>query len=342
VRAEREGAAGASPRLPRLWPLAVGAVAVVVGLALLSALLRPRRAGSGDEPENSPARVTVERAPLRREPATRAPSAVTLPRGASVTVRKERGRWLEVRTEKGEEGFLPAEVVERDLEREARERRAKTILAFPAVHGVVAEDADILLAPFPAAPRAGRLRKGDVIAIHSVDHTYFAFRDREAGLAFVSSADVDLVPRDPSHPSIVPEKVRTLRNVTVADLALPEPEEEALGQMAGEEGLAADEDAEPALAPPGEVLEPAVLLSKVDPVYPEGARRAGVEGTVLLEVAIDASGRVTDVVVLRGLPFGVSQSAVEAVRRWHYRPARGPAGPVASRKTARILFTLGR
>ena len=34
--------------------------------------------------------------------------------------------------------------------------------------------------------------------------------------------------------------------------------------------------------------------------------------------------------------------AVEAVRRWHYRPARGPAGPVASRKTVRVLYTLGR
>jgi hypothetical protein len=48
---------------------------------------------------------------------------------------------------------------------------------------------------------------------------------------------------------------------------------------------------------------------------------------------------VTDVEVVRGLPLGLSDAAADAVRRT-YRPAKGPNGPVASRKTVRIRFAL--
>jgi len=44
--------------------------------------------------------------------------------------------------------------------------------------------------------------------------------------------------------------------------------------------------------------------------------------------------------VTRGLPFGLSDAAAVAIRQWKYRPARGPDGPIPSRKTVRILFTL--
>jgi protein TonB len=78
----------------------------------------------------------------------------------------------------------------------------------------------------------------------------------------------------------------------------------------------------------------------VEPVYPDLARRAGIEGTVELEVSIDAAGAVTDVEVVRGLPLGMSEAAADAVHRWKYKPARTAAGPVASRKTVRIRFVL--
>jgi protein TonB len=92
--------------------------------------------------------------------------------------------------------------------------------------------------------------------------------------------------------------------------------------------------------PAGPSVEPAVLVSKVDPEYPDAAIRAQVEGSVVLEIGVDETGAVSDVAVTRGLPFGLSEAAAEAVRHWKYRPARGPEGPIPSRKTVRILFTL--
>ncbi len=303
----------------------------LAALAMLVLIARPRRvAVPAPAATASPAAVTAASVELRREASLGAGAVVRLPRGARVTVMAERGRWLEVRTGSGQSGFLPAEAVETDAERQAREKRARAILSFPPVFGVVAEDTDILLAPFPLAARAGRLRKGSAVSIHAVDHAYYAFRSSGGSVAFVSSADVDLVPPDPRRPAIVPERARALGDIQVTDAALAEaaPPEEAEGEPGQSE------------PPSSGVLEPPVLVSKVDPRYPEAARRAGVEGTVVLDATIDASGEVTDVSVLRGLPLGVSEAAVEAVRRWKYRPARGSAGPATSHKTLRIVFAL--
>jgi protein TonB len=83
-----------------------------------------------------------------------------------------------------------------------------------------------------------------------------------------------------------------------------------------------------------------VLVSTVDPEYPDAAVRARIEGSVVLEIGVDETGNVSDVQVTRGLPFGLSEAAAEAVRQWKYRPARGPDGAIPSRKTVRILFNL--
>ena len=83
-----------------------------------------------------------------------------------------------------------------------------------------------------------------------------------------------------------------------------------------------------------------MIVRRVEPVYPDLARRAGIDGTVELEVSIDATGKVTDVEVVRGLPLGLSQAAADAVHQWTYKPARTAAGPVATRTNVRIRSLL--
>jgi TonB family protein len=314
-----------------------------IGAALIGVFVllhaRTTAAAPGD-PECSPAAVTVDRVELRREPARESPALATLTQGARVRVTGDRGAWVSVETDAGARGFLPAESVERDSDRDARQRRAKTLLAFSPVFGVVGEDTDISLAPYPLAPRGGRLSRGTVIPIHSVDHSYFAFRDQKWGLAFVSSAQVDLVPRDPRQPAIRPEKTRPLKNLTIVNLnGEPPPEEEPMADSEPGASAPRTEATGPKETLPG-LVEPPAVLTRVEPGYPDAATRAGIEGTVELEVSIDASGKVTDVEVVRGLPLGISDAAADAVRRWTYRPARGPHGPLASRKTVRIRFSL--
>jgi TonB family protein len=321
--------------------------AALAGLLLLClvlfAVVPPRRAPALQaSAEREEATVTVERADLLERPAANGRVLGGLPRDSRVRVLSDRGRWFEVESPEGKRGFVAVENLERETDRDSRKRQTETILGFEPIYGVVAEDTDVLLAPYPLAARAGRLRKGSVITIQSVDHAYFAFRQEKSSIAYVHSADVDLVPPDPRKPAIVPEKGRALRNLQVIELPLPEEmpmePESAEAQAQTQTEPAPVEAAE---EPAPDLLSEAVLVSKVNPVYPEMARRAGVSGTVVLEVTIDEAGRVTEVAVVRGLPLGVSEAAVEAVRRWQYRPARGPAGPVRSRKMVRIVFRLG-
>ncbi|HTQ78906.1 MAG TPA: energy transducer TonB [Thermoanaerobaculia bacterium] len=70
----------------------------------------------------------------------------------------------------------------------------------------------------------------------------------------------------------------------------------------------------------GAVTKP-VVLERVEPQYTEMARRVRLEGTVIVEAIIDESGRVVNVKVLKGLPMGLDQAAVDAVSRWRFKPA---------------------
>lgn len=74
--------------------------------------------------------------------------------------------------------------------------------------------------------------------------------------------------------------------------------------------------------PVDQVANPPLLLSRVMPDYPQQARRRGVEGLVVLEAILDLDGRIEDEVkVLQSIP-SLDQAAVEALRRWRFRPAR--------------------
>jgi TonB family protein len=314
--------------------VAAGAVALVE-LLLVAGRGRPVEKQKVKE---APAVVTVAEAALKREPDSGAETVAALKRGAEVGLIADRGVWVEARAGSSR-GYLRADEVERDEDREAREERAKKILSYPAVYGVVAQETPVLLAPFPFAPRAGTLSRGTGIPIHAVDHAYFAYEDKANGVAFVASADVDLVPPDPKVPDIVPDGTARLKRLEAVDLSPTEmPIENPPPEGLPPEGAPGERPVPPRAA--GEEVEPAVLVSKVDPTYPEPAIRAQIEGSVVLDVGIDETGKVIDVQVTRGLPFGLSDSAANAVRQWIYRPARGPAGPIPSRKSVRILFTL--
>ncbi len=66
-------------------------------------------------------------------------------------------------------------------------------------------------------------------------------------------------------------------------------------------------------------LAEADLLHKVQPVYPPLARQARIQGAVELRAIIGKTGAIENLVVVRGHPMLVP-AAVEAVKKWRYRP----------------------
>ncbi len=76
-------------------------------------------------------------------------------------------------------------------------------------------------------------------------------------------------------------------------------------------------------------------------VYSEAATRAQIEGTVILTMTIEKSGRVKDIRVKQGLPFGLTQQAIDAVEGWKYLPARNARNKkVQVRQEADVSFVL--
>lgn len=83
----------------------------------------------------------------------------------------------------------------------------------------------------------------------------------------------------------------------------------------------------------GDIKAPRVL-NRVEPQYSAEALKARVQGIVILEALIDENGRVNEINVLKGLPFGLNEAAMEAVRQWKFEPALHNGIP------AKVLFNV--
>ncbi|MGH7306101.1 MAG: energy transducer TonB [Candidatus Rokuibacteriota bacterium] len=80
---------------------------------------------------------------------------------------------------------------------------------------------------------------------------------------------------------------------------------------------------------------------QVRPVYPDAARRAGIQGTTMLRIHIEVDGRVSEVTVARSAGHqSLDEAAAEAVRRWRFEPALNGAGPVSMWAVVPVEFRI--
>lgn len=91
---------------------------------------------------------------------------------------------------------------------------------------------------------------------------------------------------------------------------------------------------DPSFTPPRKLLS-----SPVE--YTAEAREVRLQGVVILQVVIDETGHITGVKVLKGLPYGLTEAAVESVETWRFEPARDAKGnPVKVYYNLTINFRL--
>ena len=89
----------------------------------------------------------------------------------------------------------------------------------------------------------------------------------------------------------------------------------------------------------GDVLPPE-KINAPQPQYTEIARKARIQGVVIVQAIIDKQGNVTNVKVLKGLPMGLDQAAADAIKSWSFKPATLNGKPVAVYYTLTVNFTL--
>jgi TonB family protein len=83
------------------------------------------------------------------------------------------------------------------------------------------------------------------------------------------------------------------------------------------------------------------IRHKVMPEYPDTARQANLQGTVLLDAVINADGSVTQLKVLSG-PDALAHAATDAVRWWRYEPYLASGQPVPVETTVVMDFRLNK
>jgi TonB family protein len=86
-------------------------------------------------------------------------------------------------------------------------------------------------------------------------------------------------------------------------------------------------------------IKPPKLIKRVDPIYPEEARKDGIEGVVILEATTGIYGRVQETEVLRSIPK-LDQSAINAVKQWVYEPIMIEGKPRGVIFTVTVRFKL--
>jgi TonB family protein len=71
----------------------------------------------------------------------------------------------------------------------------------------------------------------------------------------------------------------------------------------------------------GEVTVRAKITHMDEPQYTEEARKNGVQGRVVLRAVLCATGKVTNIEVLKSLPYGLTEKAIKTMPMIKFRPA---------------------
>jgi TonB family protein len=83
-----------------------------------------------------------------------------------------------------------------------------------------------------------------------------------------------------------------------------------------------------------------VALNRVTPGYTEEARKNKVNGVVTLRMLVDETGTVKEIRVIRGLPDGLTEKAIDAGYKMRFKPAMKDGKPVAYWIAAQVTFSL--
>ena len=90
----------------------------------------------------------------------------------------------------------------------------------------------------------------------------------------------------------------------------------------------------------GGSVSPPLVLSAPEPEFPPQARGVKLRGGVLVYLQVEPDGRPTHLRILRPLGLGLDEKAVEAVSRYHFKPARQNGVPVTVEMNVEVNFQI--
>ncbi len=314
----------------------------VIFIAILAALIFTT--GKKPPPETTTPSESLSVLPmrirLRTEPTAKAPVVATATNGEKLAVLEDRGAWVRVQDEDGVAGWAERNSLERTSERARRLARYDAIKKLPALSGLVSERTPLYAGPGIFYPLIGELPSQTQVKVYTRDHDFYAI-DHDGAIAY---ADVDAI--DISSAGTRQLEVRTDTTATPAQTAsaeppvptATEPTPPPTPQPAAEATPSTDRSGVYAAVPSGGTQPEEI--DRVIPRYPAMARRAGIQGAVVVRGIVRRDGTIDNVEVIKDLPQGLGDAAAEAVRRWRFRPATYRGEPIDVYYTVTVNFRL--
>ena len=87
-------------------------------------------------------------------------------------------------------------------------------------------------------------------------------------------------------------------------------------------------------------LDPPVPVRTFPPDFPEDMRRANVSGVVTIDCLVDPHGEVQDLKVLKSTNVAFVKPALDALKKWRFKPAQRDGSAVPIRITIPIRFSM--
>jgi TonB family protein len=138
-------------------------------------------------------------------------------------------------------------------------------------------------------------------------------------------------------PDPTPDEPEPIRLVEEIETEVDVPETDVIFDIP--EGPPAADEPEGPIMVGGDVKAPE-KINAPPPQYTEIARKARIQGVVIVQAIIDKEGNVTNVKVLKGLPMGLDQAAVDAIKKWKFKAATLNGKPVAVYYNLTVNFQL--
>jgi TonB family protein len=282
---------------------------------------------------------------IRTEPQARAPVVATATNGEQVTMLEDRGAWVRVQNADGLSGWAERSNLERSIEGERRKARYEAIRRLPTLKGEASERVQLYAGPGIFYPLVGEVAEGTGVTVFTRDHEFYAIDyGKQIAYASVDAIDVSAAGAqlDVRTSSAEP---RSAPGTTSAE---PPP------QAAQAEPPAAEPIPEPATESQPQPVERTTgvytsvpaggtqprELDRAVPRYPSAARRAGVQGPVVVRGIVRRDGTIDNVEIIRDLPYGLGEEARRAVGTWRFRPATVHGEPIDVYYTVTVNFRL--
>ena len=326
-----------------------GLIVVITLAVIFFALLALIIVKSGDDPEKgSAAQETLTVLPIRirirTEPQARAAVVTTATSGETLTLVEDRGPWVRVQTGEGLGGWAERANLERTAERTRRLKRYDAVRRLPPLKGETTGTVQLYAGPGIFYPLVGTLTEGTDVVVYTRDHDFYAIAHGDNAVAYADADSIDISASgtrqldvhtssaEPLPPSSETGEPATPESAAAEPPLVPEaaviPQQEPVGQASGVYSA----------VPPGGTQPQE--LDRVIPRYPTNARRAGVQGAVVVRGIVRKDGTIDNLEVIKDLPYGLGSEARRAVSRWRFRPATYRDEPIDVYYTVTVNFRL--